>query len=488
MNPDLELHILGTNYQSGGVISFSNKGLLHYRDGRKFDDKPRDELLLETLHMRLRDAVAASAAFPPFLPPVTITRKVFTTPPPAEKLAPLLGKEIGDGGIRDNLGAAFYSAVVAKDRTATNCIVSDAGFLFDWTDESAASQSLTSWFNRLSRVTDIQMHRLWGSDLQRLREMAMVSMGTWEEAPPHEADDALPHDQPLPIAPANLAARRPTDLVPLSHGEAYALIRLGYDAAERSLKTRLNLLPRSGARGPAYWKAVLPPEIIKLDKETKRKGMSLTEHLEQTLRDRIADANEAIDHLPVSNSERRVLRRVAWAQSRWKRTIAAVCLGLAAIFVAGLLWGRRSTHVPLGPASQSYVEYIRNNYEEDVFLTYLEDELGAQGGFQFDKESNRIAGVFALQNAPAFTGTFQADVAPNLTIPNPERQVAAFLCESVGDSTGIAVKRLRDISFPQGRLSITGLKHSRGSIAIVVYMSVLGTRNSNVLTNFNMRK
>src|SRR5208337_3211707 len=153
IRPVPDLQILATSFKTGNLCSFSRKGFC-------VEDK-KSRRLYRTNVLPLSLAVAASSAYPPICPPVTITRADLGEedgpdfPYPSESLT--------DGGLFDNLGFEQFLRNKAHDPdTPTDLVLSDAGAAFRWRTQ----ESFWWIIRRALRATDILTKRVADQTLQ----------------------------------------------------------------------------------------------------------------------------------------------------------------------------------------------------------------------------------------------------------------------------------------------------------------------------------
>ncbi|MGO7274690.1 patatin-like phospholipase family protein [Rhizobium ruizarguesonis] len=220
-----DVHFLATSFTSGNPCSFSSDAFstLSATDG--FNDIPADLTDLDL-------AVAASSAFPPLFPPVWLRN---------DDVGRALGTDEGiyltDGGVYDNLGIDYCSALIAKlgDQDAA-ILLSDAGGAFD------VRTTGFSWIlPRTIRTTDILM---W-----RAATKTVASLGSLRDIP-HEhisINQTIEHSA-LPVEVQRFVRQVRTDLDRFSdqevaiiraHGEAVADLQLcGLSSAEQPEKLK----------------------------------------------------------------------------------------------------------------------------------------------------------------------------------------------------------------------------------------------------------
>jgi sulfatase modifying factor 1 len=301
----LKLEILGTSLHRGHCISFATDGIKIFanepvsHDGLCLVEEIKGEAL------PVRYAVAASTAFPPFFSPLLITPKLFGPSHPVGSLGQLSGQEVADGGIRDNLGIEYYLATNthAPSSGESLSIISDAGLDFDWSNDCLTTQSLSNWGLRLLRAIDIQMMRLWHSDLSKAIHCIHVSFAGVQKMPLSENENLKPFAQPLTRTVAQKASQMPTDLQTLGKSASYAVVRLGYDAI--SAQRESADIPRSSLPDTEFWADLLPSEINGLDKRVGR--LSLEEAIDGSTTQRIKGIKDGFSQIPIRAFPRAIL-------------------------------------------------------------------------------------------------------------------------------------------------------------------------------------
>jgi predicted acylesterase/phospholipase RssA len=142
------VHLLTTSLTTGLLCEFTGDGLL-----RLDDRKPGTQF--GSPRFNLPVAVAASSAFPPLFPPITIDADVFG-----------IGREdfgvdvdrLSDGGVYDNLGisAAMRGFWKRGEYWGTDILVGDASASFRWNTRS----NFWNILGRTSRSSDVLMKRV----------------------------------------------------------------------------------------------------------------------------------------------------------------------------------------------------------------------------------------------------------------------------------------------------------------------------------------
>ncbi|MCC7420334.1 MAG: patatin-like phospholipase family protein, partial [Planctomycetaceae bacterium] len=229
----LKLELLGTTLRTGGCVCFSTKTLSHrFEDPTQGFQKKVEDINCEML--QVRHAVMASAAFPPFFPPLKIEPALFGPNVDCRELGGLLDNQVADGGIRDNLGLDHYLVSLQADASPNLCIVSDAGATVDWSLANFVPQSLTTWGKRLMRVVEIQMDCISALNLARASGLVRIPIASVQHAQVQAAENEFTLSREI----ARTAWKTPTDLENLSHYEIFRIARHGFDVAKSVLTAR----------------------------------------------------------------------------------------------------------------------------------------------------------------------------------------------------------------------------------------------------------
>lgn len=215
-----------TCLQTGSSFRFSREGLYDWKLGR-----------LHRTDITLGTALAASAAFPPFLSPLRLTtdpRKWVERPKirdleHAQRIrARLL---LGDGGIYDNMG------VEALWRTMERVLVSDAGAPFTY-----LASPWTNWASQLGRVRDILIEqtralrrRMLIGDLQENRYTG-VYWGIHTQIGEYSATPPLCVDGTVTRSLATISTR----LEALDPRTQERLINWGYALADAAIRSHVD--------------------------------------------------------------------------------------------------------------------------------------------------------------------------------------------------------------------------------------------------------
>lgn len=215
-----------TCFQTGSSFRFSREGLYDWKLGWT----PRLDITLGT-------ALAASAAFPPFLSPLRLR----TDPTKWVDRPPVKGLEhtdricaklmLGDGGIYDNMGVeALWKSVEAV-------LVSDAGAPFEFVRRPWAN-----WPSQLGRVRDILIDqtralrkRMLIRDLQA-KTYSGAYWGIGTNIGDYVCLDPLCADSPVTQALAGISTR----LKRLDSATQEQLINWGYALADAAIRTHVN--------------------------------------------------------------------------------------------------------------------------------------------------------------------------------------------------------------------------------------------------------
>ena len=144
-------HFLTTSFTTGELCSFS---------GDRFEIEEREAedgsepATTPCGHLRLSLAVAASSAFPPMFPPITVTDD-FLANPISEAFSKRLC--LSDGGVFDNLGIEKFLKTSRRNAAhPATLIISDAGGSF----RASSEKTFSGIFARNIRASDILMHRV----------------------------------------------------------------------------------------------------------------------------------------------------------------------------------------------------------------------------------------------------------------------------------------------------------------------------------------
>lgn len=214
--------ITATNLQTGSLFRFSKKYLADYRIGRVFS--PRTSVA---------EAVAASAAFPPVLSPMTLRFAESDWKEVEGK--PCGGKEfttrvvLTDAGVYDNLG------IEPVFKRCRRLLVSDAGGRYQ-AEEDVHRDPLRHTLRVLAttdnQVRALRKRQVVGAFLDKTRQGAY--WGMWVEP-----SDYPVHAPNLPIDDkrADELARTPTRLARMSVELQNRLINFGYGMAERAIRS-----------------------------------------------------------------------------------------------------------------------------------------------------------------------------------------------------------------------------------------------------------
>ena len=228
---DLPVHgprfvINATNLESGVLWRFSRPYMRDYRVGEVIS--PR---------LRLAEAVAASAAFPPFLSPLTLDlRRETFTPDSGEDLQhpPFTDRvELSDGGVYDNLG---LETAFKRHQTI---LVSDGGGRFN--PEPDPPNDWVRHMVRVLQVIDNQVRSLRKRQLiaafeTKVRHGAYWGIGT-DVA---NYDPPPPHILPTPSKATSKLAAHPTRLARVDPDLQERLINWGYAVCDVAIRTHVD--------------------------------------------------------------------------------------------------------------------------------------------------------------------------------------------------------------------------------------------------------
>jgi NTE family protein len=219
--PDVPRFIFNaTNLESGVLWRFSKPYMWDYRVGKI--ESPREKLAV---------AIAASAAFPPFLSPLTLSLEQSRYTPGSgtdlEQPEYMTGPTLSDGGVYDNLG---LETAWKRYRTI---LVSDGGGHF--TAKAHVSPVWPLQSLRVLGVIDGQVRALRkrqviGGFKAKLRQGAYWSI--WSEVADFDLDDALD----CPDAATKELARVPTRLGKLDKVVQRRLVNWGYAICDTAMR------------------------------------------------------------------------------------------------------------------------------------------------------------------------------------------------------------------------------------------------------------
>jgi predicted acylesterase/phospholipase RssA len=231
-----ELYMLTTSMTTGDLCCFTS-------DGLAIDSGGVDKTFLQP-QLPIALAVAASSAFPPFFPPVPVTRE-------------LLHRAVGefsndhylaDGGVFDNLGINKMQRLQgAKPLPLGHVLVSDAQGPFDW----ALNSRYGLLPKRATRTSDILMKRVSDLEYEHIKRHAgedgcrYVRCCLQDEVPGDAMPPALQYD----------SRTIRTDLDPFSPVEIEVLVRRGYTTARQACQRH----PELTAAAPPTARPWAPP-------------------------------------------------------------------------------------------------------------------------------------------------------------------------------------------------------------------------------------
>ena len=217
-----------SNLQSGALWRFSRPFIWDYRVGK-----------IENPTVHLATAVAASAAFPPFLSPVRLklNERDFVAGSGTDLQRPPFTREafLTDGGVYDNLGLE-----TAWKRYKT-VLVSDAGARVT-VDESPK----TDWVNQLLRVTN-----LLDNQVRARRRIQVINSYTAPATSPEKRSGAywsastdiasykLSTALPCPYEKTRQLAAEPTRLAAMAPIVLDRLINWGYAVCDAAIRTHV---------------------------------------------------------------------------------------------------------------------------------------------------------------------------------------------------------------------------------------------------------
>jgi predicted acylesterase/phospholipase RssA len=210
-----ELYLLATSMTTGDLCAFTAEGLA-------IDDGD-DEKTFAQPNLPIALAVAASSAFPPFFPPLQVTR---------EMLHRAVGEfsndhYLADGGVFDNLGIRKMQRLLeARPLPLSYVLVSDAQCPFDW----ALNSRYALLPKRATRASDILMKRV--SDLEYEHIKRRAGHAAWKYVKCCLKDETPAEAMPPALQFDSRTIR--TDLDPFSPVEIEVLVRRGYTTARQT--------------------------------------------------------------------------------------------------------------------------------------------------------------------------------------------------------------------------------------------------------------
>lgn len=218
--------INATNLESGVLFRFSRPYMRDYRVGE-----------IRNPQLRLAEAVAASAAFPPFLSPLELDMRGQTFSPVGDEdlhSLPYTDRaELADGGVYDNLG---LETAFKRYRTL---LVSDGGGQF-----TPDADPPNDWVRHLLRVLQVIDHQVRSLRARQLiaAYQAQIRVGAyWGIATPSSAYS--PAGGGLLAAPATVTAALasvPTRLASVPPETQEQLINWGYASCDASMRTHFD--------------------------------------------------------------------------------------------------------------------------------------------------------------------------------------------------------------------------------------------------------
>ena len=213
-----EFRFVATSMTTGDCCVFTRDGFgVVAEDGLRKYTAPDLPLAL---------AVAASSAFPPLFPPVTLTREAVHA---SEAELPYSDR-LSDGGVFDNIGISVVKHDLSTRQTNEPefIIVSDASAAFDW----RLSAKFGGIVSRTARATDILMQRVSRSErVSQINDKPVVWLSIENVVNPtvfaEPGLEFLPQDRAIQRMLKNVR----TDLDFFSLDEIRALVRHGYEVA-----------------------------------------------------------------------------------------------------------------------------------------------------------------------------------------------------------------------------------------------------------------
>jgi predicted acylesterase/phospholipase RssA len=335
-----ELYLLATSMTTGDLCCFTPDGLaIDSGGGGRTFRQPQLPLAL---------AVAASSAFPPFFPPVPVTRELL------HRAEGEFSHDhyLADGGVFDNLGIHKMQRLQgAKPLPLSHVLVSDVQGPFDW----ALNSRYSLLPKRATRASDILMKRV--SDLeyeqiQRAGGCTYVRCCLQDEVP----------DDPMPSALQCDSRTIRTDLDPFSPVEIEVLVRRGYTTARRAWQGNKEL---AAAASPPTGRPWAPPAPAG-----------------------IADAvdNGTADLGPSKKLRLRLFSPRDWAS--WASLL--VVSALVAVLPARYLWGLYKLQQQQASLAQERRDQEKRQAEEHEALERKEADVRANLEAQYDLQQERL--------------------------------------------------------------------------------------------------
>lgn len=230
--------IMSCNLETGAAVTFGRDGLEDSRRGSYIDGS-----------VLLAEAVAASAAYPPYLAPVVLkTRPERWNVPENCRQRPtqrqLQRLVLVDGGMLDPLGLrpvwGRYSTLLFSDASQSHIVWRPGSF---WLRQLARTTLMQTCSNSaLIRTVIREVHR---RKLPGLPEGAY--WGNDSKISEYNIADPVIGDSPETL----VLSRVRTRLAPFSEAEQTALINWGYALCDVALRERFNLANEPSARLPA---------------------------------------------------------------------------------------------------------------------------------------------------------------------------------------------------------------------------------------------
>lgn len=333
-NGDCKLDILGTSLRTGDCFVFSDTNVRRLA----IDGRTNHAEKIGNCKCLLRNAVAASAAFPPVLRPF-VPSKDSLGAAQEKDVGEIINDEIADGGIRDNTGIE-YAKTQSWGKDVSQILVSDAGRPFDWTPpEPSEKESIQVWGKRMARVVDIISNRvavLLESAAPGVRKVAMS-----DTAHASQNEDALKsYMQRLTYDVAIQVLKISTDLKPLSGSQLFALIRHGYDTTGSVLTPIYPFQSDRATDGEEFWKKLWPAMTERRLSSTKDGqdllGLDLIQSNKKSSEE-FDDLSTAASELPASDTSRSLVSTAAWCAKNKVKT-SVVLIAAFALYTAFVWW------------------------------------------------------------------------------------------------------------------------------------------------------
>jgi predicted acylesterase/phospholipase RssA len=270
-----QLYILATSLTTTEVFAFKQTGL----DWN--DPKPDEEPDIAGSHLPVSTAVAASSAFPPFFPPVTLT--------PADlksTSAKFDTQRLTDGGVHDNLGLSWARKLpVEKSSPVEILIVSDAeaeldeekdaSYRWDLQRNLRASYILMQRLSGMGRNPEVQREKGGAPNEEDKKDQAEIKRNPEAQ---HKACSFCIRDvvrragtHSVPVETQRQIQFIRTDFDNFSNGEVHLLIAHGYATARQAWK---EMFPIEEVPVGDPWSPITDEELLN---DVKRNKIDLSQ-------------------------------------------------------------------------------------------------------------------------------------------------------------------------------------------------------------------